>query len=409
MKNDTLISRHKIHGILSAFLMLLFGIVSSSPIMAAGEEYLTANAKSGDGIYTLLSRYKLDPNSDYIKLFKELNEGLLTKNGGLKLNTDYRMPIYVYKYNGKSIRSTIDDDNMEKAKEIQAYNSAVHNAGLQDKDYRIGKKLWVPLHFLDKNIEVEELNDDEETVTTQKGKNIFPIFGKKYQKVKMKDSKLKGHVFYLVAGHGGPDPGAVGYSGDHELCEDEYAYDVILRLGRNLLQHGAKVYIIVRDPDDGIRDEKFLKCDNDEYYYGGFEIDLDQVTRLNKRADVVNELYKKNKDLKQHQIIIHVDSRETGELIDIFFYYAPGNDKGKKYAENLYSTIKNKYNKHQPGRGYKGFVSDRDLHMLRKSLPTTVYIELGNIQNAKNQTRLIRKDNRQSIADWLCDGVLKQR
>ncbi len=54
-------------------------------------------------------------------------------------------------------------------------------------------------------------------------------------------------AFYVVSGHGGPDPGAIGRVGKHELHEDEYAYDIALRLARNPMQEGAEVHIIIQD------------------------------------------------------------------------------------------------------------------------------------------------------------------
>ena len=45
--------------------------------------------------------------------------------------------------------------------------------------------------------------------------------------------------------------------------------------------------------------------------------------------------------------------------------------------------------------------------MLRNAVPVTVYIELGNIQNNKDQIRIVEKNNRQAIANWLTDGFIK--
>lgn len=388
-------------------LAFIFLFLFSYTYSFAGDvEYVVAKPKSGEGIHSMLRRYKLPPDKDYVAKFRDLNSGAFDRRGGLKLNNEYILPILVYKYNGISIRSTIGDDNLVKAKRIQKYNLDLFASGIKKNDYRKSKVLWSPIFEIKGNI------PDPETDGEIKGKKgVYEIFGDKYKTVTKINNKLKGQIFYLVSGHGGPDPGAIGYSGSHKLCEDEYAYDVILRLGRNLISRGARVYIIVRDSSDGIRDDKFLDCDNDEYYLGGSEISLDQIERLNKRADIVNKLYQKHRFTakKQHQIIIHVDSRENKELIDIFFYYKPGNWHGKKYAENLYKTIKKKYQRYQPGRGYKGFVDSRDLHMLRKCKPTTVYIELGNIQNVKNQQRLLDKENRQLIADWLLEGIQKNK
>jgi N-acetylmuramoyl-L-alanine amidase len=236
---------------------------------------------------------------------------------------------------------------------------------------------------------------------------IFPIFGKKYEEVEFKDDQLRGAVFYIVAGHGGPDPGAVGKKGGHTLCEDEYAYDIALRLARKLLEHNAIVYMITRDPDDGIRDDAYLKCDKDEYSWGGHQIPLNPTQRLKQKVAAVNSLYKKHRGQYQRKIELHVDSRYSNQRVDIFFYHHPGSQKGKALGETLLKTIKAKYNEHQPGRGYHGTVSERRLYTLRNSKPVSSYIELGNINHFKDQERLIIVSNRQAIANWLALGLIK--
>ena len=125
----------------------------------------------------------------------------------------------------------------------------------------------------------------------------YHIFGKEHADVEIIGNDLKGAVYYLMAGHGGPDPGAVGTYNGHQLCEDEYAYDVTLRLGRKLISHGASVYMITRDKNDGIRDENYLKADKDEVCYPNLRIPLNQTRRLRQRTDAVNQLYKRIKIL----------------------------------------------------------------------------------------------------------------
>jgi N-acetylmuramoyl-L-alanine amidase len=235
----------------------------------------------------------------------------------------------------------------------------------------------------------------------------YDIFGPGYKNVSRRDNQLAGAVYYLVSGHGGPDPGAIGHFGNHMLCEDEYAYDVTLRLARRLLEHGAQVYIIVRDKNDGIRDESILKPDSDELCYPDLPIPRSQLARLRQRKDVVNELYVKNKNKVQRLVEIHIDSRSKGQNIDVFFYYHNGSSTGKKLAVNLHQTFKEKYNYHQPSRGYRGTVSDRNLYMLKYSYPPAVFIELGNINHRRDQQRFMITDNRQAIANWLAEGLIK--
>ena len=80
-------------------------------------------------------------------------------------------------------------------------------------------------------------------VTAQKKKQASgkePLFGKAMATYPINSRELSGACFYLVSGHGGPDPGAIGTYLDKKLHEDEYAYDIVLRLGRELLMRGEK-------------------------------------------------------------------------------------------------------------------------------------------------------------------------
>ncbi len=238
-------------------------------------------------------------------------------------------------------------------------------------------------------------------------KSLHKIFGTKYQQVEIKDTQLKGAVYYLISGHGGPDPGAVGKHNGHLLCEDEYAYDVTLRLARNLIEHGAMVYMIIQDKNDGIRDGSLLKPDKDEVCYPDLKIPASQKSRLRQRKNAVNKLYSKHKGRFQRLIVIHIDSRSQGENIDVFFYHDKRSKTGKKLVTNLQETFRNKYKQHQPGRGYRGTVSTRGLYVIRHSYPPTAFIELGNINHPRDKLRFINDNNRQALANWLTEGLIK--
>lgn len=235
----------------------------------------------------------------------------------------------------------------------------------------------------------------------------YAIFGKKYSSVKSKSSTLKNTVYYLVSGHGGPDPGAMGTYNGKSIAEDEYAYDITLRLARELISHGALVYIIIRDNNDGIRDERYLKIDHDEVAYLDKVIPLNQVSRLKQRVDIINNLYKKHRGKYQRLIVTHIDSRSKGQNIDVFFYHHENSKNGKKLAENIHKTFQKKYKKYQPRRVYSGTFSDRtELYLVRKTHPAMTYIEIGNIKNLKDKKRILEPENRQALAKWISEGAI---
>ena len=147
-----------------------------------------------------------------------------------------------------------------------------------------------------------------------------------------------------------------------------------------------------------------------EFYHGGVKIEVDQRKRLKDRSDIVNQLYNSNPSKKKfHQAIsIHVDSRISNDKqIDIFFYHSANSSEGELIANTLLTTIKTKYQEAQPGRGYEGSVSNRNLYVLRHIQPVMTFIELGNIQNFRDQQRILVNNNRQAIANWLTDGLIE--
>lgn len=386
---------------MKSILWAFFFLLASSHLAAKNENWVTIKAEKGDGIIFLLSKFNLYGYQCNEQQFYKLNN--LKPTSHLIIGKSYKLPILKYKYNGKSIRSTIKKNDWEKAIRIKTYNEILFDAGLRKKSFLKDLELWVPYH---------ELKCPNEKPKITHGKNIFPIFGPKYKKVKPVSKKLSGKVFYIIGGHGGPDPGAIGKRGKHKLCEDEYGYDVALRLAHKLIANGAVAHVILRDPNDGIRDGKFLKCDSDEIYLGKKKILRSQIPRLEQRADIVNDLfltYKKRGISNRNQvaIMLHIDSRNVKSRTDVFFYHAPNALESKKIATQLYNTFKAKYKKFQATKSYKGSVTARDLYMLMNLKPRAVYLELANIRNATDQKRLILSENRDALAKWIMDGLIE--
>lgn len=317
------------------------------------QEYKTFKAKKGDGIFSILKQNGYS-YSKYSEQFIELNKKKLGKDNSLIIGVTYKLPS-----KGDSVKSA---PPISKA---------------QPKPEPVPEKI------------------------------NYEVFGEKFREVTIKSKELAGAVYFLESGHGGPDPGAMGSLNGYTLCEDEFAYDVTLRLARNLIECGATVYLIVRDPDDGIRDEQYLTPDKDEVCYPNNEIPLNQLARLKQGTDAVNDLHALNKKKFQRLIVIHVDSRDEKKNIDVFFYYDKRSNTGKRAANTLMQTFEKKYAMHQPNRGYSGSVSDRNLYVMKNSLPPAVFIELGNINHTRDQQRLIISDNRQAIANWLRDGLIE--
>lgn len=297
--------------------------------------------KKGDGIHSFLRRYNRD-TKEYREEFIRINKNRLGKNNSLLTGVKYQLPPV------KNGDATLSSDGKS------GYNA---------------------------------------------------LFGSKYAEYPIRSEKLRGACFFLVSGHGGPDPGAVAKVDGRTLHEDEYAYDITLRLARELLMDGATVHIIIQDAKDGIRDEKYLVNSNRETCMSA-TIPQKQTPRLKQRSDKINELSKKSSERYKRSLFIHLDSRSQKDRVDVFFYHHPKSTQGKRLATNLKKTFDVKYKQHQPHRGYSGTVSDRSLYVLNNTNPVGIFVELGNIQNSYDRQRFLNFNQRQAIANWMCQALI---
>lgn len=338
-------------------ILLFIGLMLCVTFAFAQEK---VQPKRGDGVRSLLIRHNR-PGAEYQKQFVELNKGKFGKGNSLLMGVSYTLPPLK---KGAAAKET------EKVKP-QAKPSAKPAA------------------------------KDNYVVGTKKRE---PLFGKKLAEYEIKSSELKGATFYVVSGHGGPDPGAIGKMDGHSLHEDEYAYDVALRLARNLMMKGAKVYIVIQDAIDGIRDDRILKNSKRETCMGS-AIPQGQVARLRQRSAKINELNRKDGKGYARGIFLHIDSRSKSKQTDVFFYHSP-QTASKQLANTMKSTFAGKYKRHQPGRGFTGTVSERSLYVLNNTVPVSLFVELGNIQNPFDQRRFVIDDNRQALANWMCEAFV---
>lgn len=233
-----------------------------------------------------------------------------------------------------------------------------------------------------------------------------PLFGEKLAKYTIDSDELNGARFYLVSGQWGPTPGPSENYGATRYtrtstpmtscsvwpvtsCQKEPKYTSSSKTQKTAY---ATINTLTSATGKPVWDKPFP---------------LNQVKRLQQRCDKINELFKKDKEHYRRALFIHLDSRSESKQIDVFFYHYDGSAKGKHLANTLQNVFNRKYDKHQSLRGFSGTVSPRDLFVIKQSLPVAVFVELGNIQNSRDQQRFLLDDNRQALANWMCEGLIE--
>ena len=118
----------------------LSGATSSSKITDG--DIHSVQPRPGDALSTILARYGFTKSNGLKQEFLELNG--LNALSNLYLHKRYKLPIYLYNYDKKSIRTTIGINDWKKAVRIKEYNEMLLKKGARRTHFTKSNILWVP-------------------------------------------------------------------------------------------------------------------------------------------------------------------------------------------------------------------------------------------------------------------------
>lgn len=272
------------------------------------------------------------------------------------------------------------------------------------------------------------------------------------KKTKTKTNVHKIHVI-LDSGHGGGDPGASGGSRKNKdlIYEDEVVYDVSKRMSKLLKKEGVIVHPTLADPNQR-KPVRFLshRHDKDEQLLVTPRYSArNSRVGANMRVYLVNHLYKKLRKQKVPPenilfISLHGDSLHSS-LRGVMVYYPDRrlrrgsfrlrnkiyrsikeydskltfHTKDNRYSEKLSKSFgkiiidqfrKRKLSTHRgssPVRGYLYRKGKKTLPAILRynKVPTSVLVEIANLNNRLDRIALLKSKTRQQIAIAISNSV----
>lgn len=211
---------------------------------------------------------------------------------------------------------------------------------------------------------------------------------------------LYGTVVVIDPGHGGQDPGSHGRFGKDDVWEDEYTYDVALRI-RNLVRREKGVaFLTIEDPNQKIpRDwppSQVFPSDRNEL----FSLDRSGVRArtvgMRRRLAFANAIKRR---YPRHRVVflaIHFDV--VGKRTDIAGVQVIAARRNCSLSRALIESFDERMRKERPfqviGKGA------RNLYVLNggNSIQEKVLIELGNFNNPADVWRIRNPEVRQDYA-----------
>ncbi len=183
--------------------------------------------------------------------------------------------------------------------------------------------------------------------------------------IDLSNSKYKDTLIVIDPGHGGNDPGAIGYSGTHEKVQALRASYMLLR---ELEKEGFKVY---------------LTRSNDQYI------------NLYERANLANEI---GADLF---ISMHLNAHTKTSVKGVEVLYSPYSSKGSSLATSIQTQLVRTL-----GAINRGIVPRPNLIVLRETKMPAALVEIGFLSNPDEEKLLLKDSYLNQAATAIKNGII---
>ena len=384
-----------------------------------------------------------------------------------KFFAHYRMKPGETLYSSVVIRFTgrlLNDEVNQVAKKILKLNNIPDAKLIQNR-----QNIKIPLEWLSEEYLGNQTNEEfsakktvvsRKTSKTKKSKTAKTIVAKKKVKknktrIIAKKTKTNVHKIHVIldSGHGGGDPGTSGGSRKNKdlIYEDEVVYDVSKRMSELLKKEGVIVHPTLSDPNQR-KPVRFLsnRHDKDEQLLVTPRYSSrNSKVGVNMRVYLVNHIYKKLRKQKVPPeniifISLHGDSLHSS-LSGVMVYYPDRRlrrgsfrlkskiyrrireynskltfqAKDNRYSEKLSKSFgkiiidefrKTKLRTHRVSSAVRGYLYRKGKKTLPAVLryskvPTSVLIEIANLNNRRDRQDLLKSKVRQRIAQAISNSI----
>ncbi|MDC7220357.1 MAG: LysM peptidoglycan-binding domain-containing protein [Spirochaetales bacterium] len=276
---------------------------------------------------------------------------------------------------------------------------------------------WEPDRRTQPSRDYGELSETSTTENYRLAREVLNKLDREVDRAGLLSRDLKGWTIVIDPGHGGLDPGAVvetvdGNGNSAYVIEDEYAYDISLRVYALLQQHGADTGLTIISPNHHVRHTPdasitFVNEKNEVYNSASLnrtgewsEWPRGGSSGLEKRLVTAREIIEEEGNRKSLFISIHCDNTPGGFKQSGILYY--GSTEAEKERSRTFAESFDDY--FPAGLNHK----EQNVHVLNNNPATegAVLVEIRNVHYDNNSWALRNEELRDQDAQKIVDSLL---
>ena len=253
-------------------------------------------------------------------------------------------------------------------------------------------------------------------VSYNHARKLFDVFEQQVETMGKLDNRLASWHFVLDPGHGGIDPGAIVMAKDADgnryyIVEDEYVYDMTLRVYALLKAHGAAVTLTLLAPNHLLRDNSpvlstFVNDHNEVLNDSDWNRKntpsawpKGDSKYLRKRIEIAEQAVRGTSPDRQVFLSFHADNDETvGNAVTLFYH---------QNSRSTDRTSRDFANKLLPAMGAGARTKGRNLGVLRNnSIRYKLLVEMRNLAFDEHIWAIRYEQRRQRDAEKVVEALL---
>ena len=253
----------------------------------------------------------------------------------------------------------------------------------------------------------------------RQAQELWENFERQIGQIGRVSNALSGWYFVLDPGHGGLDPGAVvevldGNGNKIYVVEDEYVYDIALRVYVLLRLHGANVAMTLLSPNHLIRrsdppTSTFVNEKNE--VYNNYQFNKNNRWKdwpnggsngnLSNRVQIAREFFKNTPENRRIFLSFHADISPNSPEAPLVLYYQSKNGRNIDTASKRFASTL------LPALGAGAYTRGQSLGVLRNNpAGLKLLLELRNLAYADHAWALRFEQLRQRDAEKVVKGLL---